>query len=195
MPVNGLADVSRILNFLAKPAVVFTLVLLCILYTVFVFDFGVVPKLRDAAHAGLLDDTLAYNVADVEKRFAAYGAAGRAAYRSFTLSFDLVYAFLYALALAALISLLGKALRISERVLALLAAVPLLAALVDYLEDAGLVALLDQYPRLSPSLVALTSTMTIAKLSLIMLSILMIGSALMLLALRKAVGEPRHSTG
>lgn len=179
--------VTRLLNTLAQPRVAFALTLLFAIFSYYRFDVGIVPKLRVVAHAFVLDDTLAYSLADVAARFAAYGEAGRAAYRAFLLSFDLMYAPVYAFALAALISAFAKALRMPGRSWTALASMPIVAALLDWLENAGLVLLLDQYPRLSPALVAVTSTLTIAKWSLVILSLLTIGSMLLLLLVRNVV--------
>ena len=95
---------------------------------------------------GPLDNLFTYTPAQAYSALAAYGPAGRAFDLSSELTLDLVYPLIYSLffCLASLYFLQRTA---SNRpALARLALIPFLALAADYLENAGLVALLLNYP-------------------------------------------------
>ena len=88
-----------------------------------------------------------YDSEYVDALFKTLGQRGRDAYLYHQLPVDIIYPFLfgvtYSLLLAQILNKLGK----SNGPLTYLCYLPLLAALFDYSENAGIIALLNHYPQ------------------------------------------------
>jgi len=112
---------------------------------------------------GPLDNFFAYTPAQAYSVLAAYGAAGRAFDLSSELTLDLIYPIIYCLffCLASLYFLQRAA--PGRPNLARLALIPFLALAADYLENAGLIALLVNYPAQLVAVAEATSLLTTLK--------------------------------
>jgi hypothetical protein len=130
-----------------------------------------------------LDNLFTYTPAQAYSALAAYGPAGRAFDLGSELTLDLVYPLIYSLffCLATLYFLQRAA--PSRPALARLALIPFLALAADYLENAGLIVLLLNYPAQLAVVAAATSLLTSLKwvlqgLSLALLAVTALGALL-----------------
>jgi hypothetical protein len=151
-----------------------------------------IPKVMDfALGMNLLDMMpMGYNLEYVESLFQALGPEGRNAYLYRQVPLDMVYPFLfgisYCLVLAYFLNKLNK-LKFPFVYLCLL---PLIAGISDYLENFGILALLNGYPKISNSMVTLTSSFTFLKsISTTLYFIILIG--ILLLSPLKKSGYPK----
>src|SRR5438105_4499939 len=140
---------------------------------------------------GPFDNSFAYTPAQAYSALAAYGSAGRAFALSSELTLDLVYPVIYTLffCLASLYFLQRAA--PGRPALARLALIPFLALVADYLENAGLITLLLNYPAQLLVLAQATSLLTTLKWLLHCLSLaLLAASAIGTLLARRQRATP-----
>jgi hypothetical protein len=138
--------------------------------------------MRTLAGGRLLDETPGYTAAFLRAQLEAYGPGGRALYARFLLA-DMVYAALFGAAVACGIAAAGR--RFAPPVVVRVAAgVPLVAALCDWLENAGLASLLAVYPERVPTAEVALGGLTAVKLALVQASF----AALVLACVGAAVG-------
>jgi hypothetical protein len=140
---------------------------------------------------GPLDVLFSYTPAQAYSALTAYGLAGRQFNLLLELTANLAYPIIYSLffSLATLYFLQRAA--PSRPVLARLALVPFLALLGDYLENAGLLALLLSYPAQSTVLAEITSLLATTKWVLQGLSLaLLAASAIGALLARRQPANP-----
>lgn len=136
--------------------------------SIVIFNFGLVPTLIERADgAPLLDNRFGYTAAQVEELFEAYGEAGRSQYRTYLLLLDFAYAVVFAIANALLIAGLTRYLFPRVQALGWVALLPLVAMLLDFIENVGLLSLLGSYPDLSSGGVTFANAMTSVKLVLV----------------------------
>lgn len=149
-PVNG----RVVLAFFIVTQVVYLVMVLVTL-----------PHLRQASGGMDAFDLLpgGYGFDDATRFLGALGAEGRSYYLGRQIPLDLVYPGLFALSYALLWKwLLAKATGL-PKMLGAVIYLPLFAGLADYAENAGIIAMLIQFPDLSEMLVATASTFTIIK--------------------------------
>ncbi|NBI53512.1 hypothetical protein [Photobacterium alginatilyticum] len=91
------------------------------------------------------------------------GAEGRYAYLTIQIPLDFVYPAMFAASYTLLLVWFFKRCLPVDSKLYLLTLVPVLAGLSDYLENFGIVAMLNNYPTVSEGLVRTTSVFTVAK--------------------------------
>lgn len=91
------------------------------------------------------------------------GIEGRSRYLNVQLPIDLVYPVLFAICYAFLITWVLKKSLSTQSKWFLVAFIPLLAGLFDYLENAGIALMLNTFPDVSEGLVAISSGFTIVK--------------------------------
>lgn len=137
-----------------------------------------------------LEECPAYSVTEAHTYVSALGPAGREVYRR-ALVLDLAYPLVFAPALLLCIAVLFSRLLRSERLTWALALLPALAAPLDWLEDALLLALLNSSPPYPAAIAGVASVATSAKLALVVLSSLLILAGLVGLAVRR--NPPRTS--
>lgn len=144
------------------------IILLLLLLTNLVYAFMLLVTIPKVMHFSggmeLLDLMPAgYDTEYVDTLFRTLGQQGRNAYLFHQLPVDMLYPFLfgvtYCLLLAHILNKLGK----STGHLTYLCLLPLLAALFDYSENAGIIALLSHYPKNNGFLVVSTNVSTILK--------------------------------
>ncbi len=91
------------------------------------------------------------------------GTAGRHSYLTIQMPLDLIYPGLFAISNTLLIVwLFEKGFETSSRIL-YLAFIPFFGGLFDYLENIGIILMLQAFPEVSPSLVKIASAFTILK--------------------------------
>lgn len=108
---------------------------------------------------------LGYNQYDVNQLMNELGIAGRSAYLYRQIPLDMIYPFLFGLSYYLLLTwLLTKLYLLSSR-WALLIYLPIIAALFDYLENIGIIFLLDTHPDYSAFEVSVFSFFSVVKSS------------------------------
>ncbi len=168
-----------------------TLFLFLLASAVYVFMLTItIPNVMcHAPGMNLLDMMpMGYGPEDVRHLFEALGPEGRNAYFWEQLPIDMVYPLLFGVSNALVLAYVLKKLDKFERPLFYLCLIPLLAGLADYLENIGILVMLNDYPILSTGIVTKTSVFSLAKSSLTtihFLGLLMVLGALGLKILRK----------
>ncbi|RRD57887.1 hypothetical protein EII20_05265 [Comamonadaceae bacterium OH2545_COT-014] len=130
-----------------------------------------VPRLRALAGGLPIVDMLPwYEPAYIAELMARLGAQGRHDYLYRQMPLDMVYPGLFALTYAGLIAFWARALPWPQ--LRLAAALPPLAALFDYLENAAMITLLGAYPAMPGWAMQASPLFSAAKTALVSLSLL-----------------------
>ena len=136
-------------------------------FSVLAFRFGPYARLRERTMGmALLDETFLYTPAQVAATLTAYGAEGRRTYLAFLL-LDLLYPLCYAGALALLLAFTARRLRAPGRFPRPLLLVPVAAGIGDWLENAGLLALVLAHPARPTPLALVAAGVTATKLALV----------------------------
>ncbi|MCL2697704.1 MAG: hypothetical protein FWE74_06455 [Oscillospiraceae bacterium] len=156
-----------------KKAVIFT-VLFAIFYTVINFSgIGVTGLLKITDGANILDFEFGYSEEEAYDMLTALGEEGREFYLTKIIPLDFPFPVTYMLFYAGWIALLLKHITQSKRFKYLLL-IPVLAALSDWIENIGIIAMLRSYPDLPPWAAATASFAGMIKFSLTALSIAVI---------------------
>lgn len=163
---------NRVRDMILRWAALRNVILLWVIFSGFsiiVFNFGFLSKLEKQSRGNIiLDNTYYfYTVDHVNQLFTTFGNTGRTLYLLHLLIFDFIYPALFfvtnAVSLVCLLNYLIPAAKITNHIHLL----PLVPAVLDYLENFGILFLLASYPNLHPGVVAMTSLATIIKLSLV----------------------------
>ena len=104
-----------------------------------------------------------YDSEYVNGLFNALGANGRAVYLFTQIPVDMIYPFLFGISYCLLIAYFLKKLNKLGTVFFYLCFLPIIAGIADYLENFGIIYMLNTYPKLSNSSVAATNAFTIVK--------------------------------
>jgi hypothetical protein len=148
---------------LAGKKVLFLFALNFLIYIIMI-GFTIPAVMQYANGMQLLDMMpLGYDMAYVTALFENLGAPGRQAYLYRQLPLDMVYPLLFAVSYPLVMAYFLKKLDRLHGPLFYLCLLPLLAGLADYLENIGIIALLGQFPDLSPTSVTIGSTMSLIK--------------------------------
>ena len=105
---------------------------------------------------------LGYDLDYVEALFAALGSEGRDYYLYRQIPLDMLYPLLFAVGYSLLLAFFLKKINKLNR-LYLLCFLPFLAGIADYLENFGIITLLNSYPGISSSVVTITAFFSILK--------------------------------
>lgn len=177
----------NILNWLLRPAVLWILLLIYI-----AMGFGVMPRTAAkiesySRHLQVLDLELNYTPQQVQLLFEMLGEEGRAVYRSVELTEDFFYPLSYGLLLSlGIVYFFQKSFpKIPQ--LALLGIFPLIAMGFDYAENFLIASMLSSYPLISNHTVYMASSATTLKWGFVMLSLLLIFTALFIHLLKRYV--------
>jgi hypothetical protein len=138
-------------------------------FSIGIFNFGFLSKLEEYARGNIvLDNTFFFYTAGyVHQLFTTYGSAGRSLYLSHLLVFDFIYpAFFFVTNAISTIWLLNY-LMPSAKITRHIHLFPLAPALLDYLENIGILTMLAFYPNLPAGIVSAISLITIIKISLV----------------------------
>lgn len=126
---------------------------------------------------GPLDSRFSYSATEVEAALKAYGAEGRRLYLLGEMTLDVLYPVVYGLFLSLTITYCYRLVLPADHPLLRLALLPLATLAIDYLENASLVTLLANYPRLLPGLEVIAGALTTVKwiLAIASLAAVMVG--------------------
>jgi hypothetical protein len=154
-----------ILKISTGKAVLFLFVLTNIVYAIMlafsiphVVAFGGGMKLLDMLPVG-------YELEYVQELFTALGEEGRNAYLSIQLPIDMLYPILFAISYCFLLAWLLQKINKQHSWLFYLCYLPLIAGAADYLENIGIITLLNQFPDLTQQSVQITSLFSVVKSS------------------------------
>ncbi len=143
---------------------VLLLFVLCNLIYVIMLAFTI-PKVMHFTEGMKLLDMMpgGYNFDYVRDLFTALGNKGRHAYLYQQIPIDMVYPALFAIAYCLLLAyFLGKLQKLNRPYI-YLCFLPLIGGTADYLENIGIITLLNQYPEISGFTVQLTSVFSLIK--------------------------------
>lgn len=148
-----------------------------------------VSYIQRVSHSGAsLPDTLFYyNSHRLYGVLDSLGASGRAAYRTFLLTLDTGFPLLYSSALALSIRVL---LRLAAPKLArasILYLLPLLAGLLDYMENVSMLLVLSNYPGRLDTIAAIAGCLTSGKWSLSFISLTILAIAAVMALWRRRI--------
>ncbi|MGB5202890.1 hypothetical protein [Eudoraea sp.] len=117
-----------------------------------------------------------YNSEYVNELFSKLGEEGREVYLYNQIPIDMIYPFLFGITYCLLIAYFLKKLDKLSTLFFYLCLVPLVAGIADYLENFGIINMLNSYPDLSMSQVNITNTFTFIKsLSTTLFFLILIG--------------------
>lgn len=150
---------KTIISILEKTSTKQGLLLLTVLYAlVFGLIISTISKLTGITGGiGILDFDRGYTHSRVIEVFSSYGEAGMTLYSGIQL-LDLINPALYSLLISSLVYLLVRHSKVIW-----LSIIPLLAGLLDYLENLTLYLLVQSYPDISESLASFSSALSIIK--------------------------------
>jgi len=177
-----LTKLSEILKRYAKGWLVLVFFALDALFNVVIMS-GVQARLEAASGGvGPIDLQFFYTPEKAYSMVAAYGAAGRAMYRTFELTGDILYPIVYTLFFSLVLTWLLQRGFAANSQIQRLNVVPFGAWLFDLLENVGIVTMLSIYPA-TPALIAwLTAICTLIKWSFIGATIVLTLASLVMMA-------------
>ncbi|MGM0582695.1 MAG: hypothetical protein ACQETL_18605 [Bacteroidota bacterium] len=153
-----------------------------------------IPKTMDYSNGmNLLDMMpLGYDSSYILSLFENLGKEGRHIYLFYQLPLDLFYPFLYTISFVLMIAYFLKKLNKFNSALFYLYMLPIIAGITDYLENIGIISMLNSYPQVSETLMASTNIFTIIKSITVTLTFLIIIIQLMALGI-KTIKQRRTS--
>jgi hypothetical protein len=143
------------------------------------FAVVIVPAAQEKIEAlsgglNLVDLEFYYSPEKVFGMISAYGEEGRAVYRNFAMTWDILYPVVYSTLLALVISILLRNTSLENSAMRMLNLLPFGAMIFDWLENAGIVAMLTAHPQTPSTVARLASAATTAKWSVSALCLLVL---------------------
>jgi len=143
-------------------------VLFLFLLTNLVYAFMLIitiPKTMQFSNGMKLLDMMpmGYNSEYVNSLFNTLGEKGREVYLLNQIPIDMIYPFLFAISYALLIAFFLKKLNLLNSRFKYLTVLPMVAGITDYLENFGIIYMLNSYPDISNFSIALTNLFTMTK--------------------------------
>ncbi len=138
--------------------------------------FITLPKVMSYANGMTLFDMMptGYDLEYVNQLLNSLGSEGRNAYQYVQLPADMIYPFLFGLSYSLMLAYFLNILGWIEKPIFLVVFLPVIAGLFDYLENLGILTMLNAYPHLSSTTVALTNSFTIIKSTLSTISFILL---------------------
>ena len=106
---------------------------------------------------------LGYDLSYVNTLFDALGKIGRETYLTRQIPVDMLYPFLFGLTYSLLLAYLLKKINKGRTITIFLCLIPVLAGIADYLENIGIILLIQNYPLLTETAVKTTSFFSVVK--------------------------------
>ncbi len=134
----------------------------CIYLSILLYS---IPRVTERAAGMQLFDMspFGYSHAYAQNLLAAIGAEGREVYLRLQLPIDFVYPGLFALTYSMMLVWLFKKRFDPESKVFLLALAPAVAGFFDYMENVGIIVMLQQYPALTRGMVSVSSVFSVLK--------------------------------
>ncbi|WP_430815549.1 hypothetical protein [Carboxylicivirga sp. RSCT41] len=133
---------------------------------VYVFMLAVtIPKTMDYSNGLKLLDMMpgGYDMDYVVELFSSLGEEGREFYLTKQIPVDFIYPVLFGLSYCLLLGYFLKKLNTLKSPLRYLCLIPLIAGISDYIENIGIITMLNSYPDLTSSSVAMVSSFSMIK--------------------------------
>ena len=155
--------------------VILSLLILTLLFMTVVFPHFE-AKINKAANekVRILDARFSYNLEQVNSLFDKMGSEGRGVYRFISANVDMVYPIVYGLFFILSIASFLKKIFPARPKTMLVALIPLIAVLFDYLENFNTLKMLGNFPNITPDEVAKGALFTQLKWEFIVISIFLI---------------------
>ena len=158
--------IDRRIRKIANLRNVLLLVFTFVAFSIIIFNFGFIPKIAHYSQgADILDNTFNYTAYQVYRLFSSYGDEGRSLYLWHLLLFDFVYPVLFAFTFSVLLAYLSERLFHNVGRFRYLYLIPFAAILLDYLENAGILTMLLNYPTQMAGVVIIANVITMLKLT------------------------------
>ena len=159
------------LEKLAKPYIIIPLAVIFLFFMLYLFPAHQ-NEINDVIGKEFqsLDARFFYSKSDVMLAFEEIGEYGRKKYMFISGYIDMVYPLVYGMLFSLLLLRLTR--KLPTKKMKWVCYVPLIAVLFDYIENVGVLKMLDSYPMVSESLVNLTSFATSGKWIFVLISIL-----------------------
>ena len=124
-----------------------------------------IPRVMDFVHGMNLLDMMpmGYNLEYVHSLFQAQGSEGRKAYLYQQIPLDMIYPFFFGISYCLVLAYFLDKLNRLKSPFVYLCLLPLIAGVADYLENFGVIALLNNYPEISNRMVTMTSIFSLIK--------------------------------
>ncbi|WP_052467102.1 hypothetical protein [Psychroserpens damuponensis] len=124
-----------------------------------------IPKTMGFSNGMKLLDMLptGYNLDYVNILFRTLGENGREIYLTNQIPVDMIYPLLFALTYSLLLAYFLKKLNKLKSPFTFLCLLPIIAGITDYLENIGIITMLNSYPNLTKNLVNTTNTFSLIK--------------------------------
>ena len=106
---------------------------------------------------------MGYDIEYVKSLFETLGEKGRDVYLSRQIPVDMIYPFLFGISYSLLIAFFLKKIDKLNSVLFFLCWLPVIAGIADYLENFGIILMLNSYPNTASNSVILTNLFTLIK--------------------------------
>lgn len=106
---------------------------------------------------------LGYSTEYIKKLFETLGEQGRQVYLTKQLPVDMIYPLLFGLSYSLMMGYFLKKLNNLNSMCFYLSFLPLIAGVSDYIENFGIMTMLNSYPDLSPFLMKVTNVFTVVK--------------------------------
>lgn len=161
-----------------------------VLMSLVIFSVGWAPRIEAISGEPLLDTFFALSADELYRILGAYGPEGRRIYGQYLLWVDLLYGTLSGVTFAAILLAQSKGLDRLGGVLRAAALTPILMTVLDYVEDALLLLLLEHYPEVVIGLASMVSLVTSLKLITVYLSLLLIVGGFVWMILRRGRRHP-----
>jgi hypothetical protein len=126
-----------------------------------------------------------YNIAYVNALLTTLGEEGRNTYLYNQIPLDLIYPLLFGASLCLILAYILRKLEKLEGHLYYVCLLPLFAALFDYCENIGVIAMLNSYPNNSNILTVTTNVFSVLKSSFTTINFIMLIALLVILGIRK----------
>ncbi len=151
--VNNLSG-KKVLLLFSLTNLVYAIMLLVTIPKTMAFSNGL--KLLDMMPTG-------YNSEYIKILFETLGEKGRGVYLLSQIPVDMIYPFLFAISYCLLFAYFLKKLNKLNTAFFYLCFLPLIAGMADYLENFGIIMMLNNYPNLSSIIMLVTSVFSIVK--------------------------------
>jgi hypothetical protein len=186
-----LTTLSTTLQKYAKGPLVLLFLALDLLFVAFILPNTEAQMKATSGGVGPIDLQFFYTPEKVYSMVGAYGAAGRAVYRTFELTGDIIYPIIYTLFFSLLLSWLFRHGFAGDSRWQRLNVLPFGALLFDLLENICIVTMLTLYPATPAPLAWLATSFTMIKWSFAVVTLLLVLVGVMMALGRLVTGNPQ----
>ena len=186
-----LTTLSTTLQKYAKGPLVLLFLALDLLFVAFILPNTEAQMKATSGGVGPIDLQFFYTPEKVYSMVSAYGAAGRAVYRTFELTGDIIYPIIYTLFFSLLLSWLFRRGFAGDSRWQRLNVLPFGALLFDLLENICIVTMLTLYPATPAPLAWLATSFTMIKWSFAVVTLLLVLVGVMMALGRLVTGNPQ----